>query len=183
MRLCGVLLLLVSALWVEGTVEAQSPRPLPQAEIQLPAQTLVGAWKLVSIQYASPQGPAVDDLFGPNPAGLIIYDRSGWLSVQIVTSNRPEMKQPDSRTNGVMTTEQAQLSAAAFNSYYAYFGKWELDEQTGIVTHRLEASLLPWETGLVLRRQAKLDGDRLTLMAHYTRHGVEYIRTLVWKRL
>jgi hypothetical protein len=176
-------LLLVSALWVAGTAEAQSARPLPRTEIQLPAQALVGAWKLVSIQYAFPQGPAVDDLFDPNPARLIICDRSGWVSVQIVTSNRPRMEQPDSRTNGVVTTEQAQLNTTAFNSYYAYFGRWELDDQTGTVTHRLEASLLPWETGLVLPRQAMLDGDRLTLLAHYTRRGVDYIRTLVWKRL
>jgi hypothetical protein len=168
-------------LWV--CLQAQSAPPLPGTAVRVPAQALLGAWKLISIDYASPQGPAADDTFGPSPTGLIIYDRSGWISVQIVMANRPKMERPESRTSGVLTPEQGQLSVAAFNSYYAYFGKWEFDEQTSTVTHHLQSSLLPWETGLDLHRQASLDGDRLTLLARYSRHGVDYVRTLTWQRL
>jgi hypothetical protein len=164
-------------------VQAQTAPPSSKTEVRLPAQALLGAWRLISIDYASPQGAAADDTFGPNPAGLIVYDRSGWMSVQIVTGNRPKMERPESRTSGVVTAEQVQLSVAAFNSYYAYFGKWDFDEQTSTVTHHLQSSLLPWETGLDLHRQASLDGDRLTLLARYSRHGVDYVRTLVWQRL
>jgi hypothetical protein len=176
----------VIVLWMlllSASTQVQSAPPSPRTEVRLPAQALLGAWKLISIDYASPQGPAADDVFGPSPTGLIIYDRSGWMSVQIVTANRPMMERPESRTSGVVTPEQAQLSAAAFNSYYAYFGKWDFDERTATVTHHLESSLLPWETGVTLHRQASLDGERLTLVARYSRHGVDYVRTLVWQRL
>jgi len=74
-------------------------------------------------------------------------------------------------------------NTAAFNSYYAYFSKWDFDEQTATVTHHIESSLLPWETGLTLHRQAHLDSDQLILRAHYSLYGVEYVRTLVWQRL
>lgn len=176
----------VTILWtvlLSFCIQSHSAPPLPRTEVRLPAQALLGAWKLISIDYASPQGPAPDDTFGAGPTGLIIYDRSGWMSVQIVMANRPKMERPESRTSGVVTPEQAQLSVAAFNSYYAYFGKWDFDEQTSTVTHHLQSSLLPWETGLDLHRQASLDGDRLTLLARYSRHGVDYVRTLVWQRL
>jgi hypothetical protein len=93
------------------------------------------------------------------------------------------MEQSESRTSGVVTPEQAQLNTAAFNSYYAYFSKWDFDEQTATVTHHIESSLLPWETGLTLHRQAHLDSDQLILRAHYSLYGVEYVRTLVWQRL
>ena len=60
--------------------------------------------------------------------------------MQIVTVNRPAIERPESRVSGVATPEQAQLTTAAFNSYYAYFGKWEFDEHTATARARAAVS-------------------------------------------
>jgi hypothetical protein len=61
--------------------------------------SLIGAWHLVSIEYSGPNGALPDPVFGPDPHGVIIYDRSGWMSVQISTANRPTMTRPATRTH------------------------------------------------------------------------------------
>ena len=50
---------------------------------------VVGAWKLVSIEYSGEKGPLTDGVFGLDPHGLIIYDRSGWVSVQLTWERLP----------------------------------------------------------------------------------------------
>ena len=67
------------------------------------------------------------NMFGPNSRGIIIYDRSGWMSVQIFTANRPRMIEPATRTSGPFSPEEAKIKAAAIDTYYAYFGTWESD--------------------------------------------------------
>lgn len=42
-------------------------------------QRLVGAWRLVSVEGTGPTFQFAYD----NPTGVIMYDRSGWMSVQI----------------------------------------------------------------------------------------------------
>lgn len=78
----------------------------------------------------------------------MIYDASGWMSVQIAGQPRPTMEVPGSRPtlNGV--PEVAQLKAAVLDTYYAYGGTWEYDEATSKVTHHVESSLIPGEAGL-----------------------------------
>src|SRR5271168_66048 len=146
-------------------------------------QALIGAWRLVGIDYSGPSGALPDPVFGPNPQGIIIYDQSGWMSVQIVTANRPAMTKPASRTSHVLTLDDAKLATAAFDTYYAYFGTWDYDAGTSIVTHHLTSSLLPYETGLEYRREVRLDGAQLRLTARLQEAGEERIRSLLWTRI
>jgi hypothetical protein len=146
-------------------------------------QALIGAWRLISINYSGPKGALTDPVFGPNPEGIIIYDRSGWMSVQIVTANRPAIAKPATRTSGVVTPDDAQLKAAALDSYYAYFGKWEYDAGTSVITHHLKSSLLPYETGQDYRREVTLDGAHLKLIARSQEMGEARQRTLLWERV
>jgi hypothetical protein len=60
------------------------------AAAKLTDEAIFGAWRLVSVDYSGPNGSLVYPVFGPNPQGVLIYDRSGWMSVQIVTANRPD---------------------------------------------------------------------------------------------
>jgi hypothetical protein len=154
-----------------------------QVPAKLTREAIVGAWRLVSIEYSGPNGALVDPFFGPNPQGIIIYDRSGWMSVQIVTANRPTMLKPASRTSGVVSAEDAKLATQALDTYYAYFGSWEFDAGKSIITHHLQGSLLPYETGLEYKREATFDGVHLNLIVRSQQGGESRVRTLVWVRV
>jgi Lipocalin-like domain len=162
---------------------AQSAPPERAAAAKPTKQVIIGAWRLVGIDYAGPNGSLTDPVFGPNPQGVIIYDQSGWMSVQIVTANRPAMARPATRTSRVVAPEDAKLAAAAFDTYYAYFGTWDYNAETSIITHHLNSSLLPYETGLEYRREVTFDGEYLKLIARSQERGEERVRTLVWTRV
>jgi hypothetical protein len=162
---------------------AQSEAPKQVTESRLTKEAIIGAWHLVRIDYSGPNGVLVDPVFGPNPQGIIIYDRSGWMSVQIVTANRPAIARPVTRTSGLVTADDAKLAAAAFNTYYAYFGSWEFDPVNSTITHHLKASLLPYETGQEYRREVTFDGEHLKLMVRSQQMGEVRLRTLVWARV
>jgi hypothetical protein len=73
--------------------------------------------------------------------------------------------------------------AAAFDGYYAYFGKWTVDAAKGTVTHHIQQSLFPAERGEEGVRHFELDGDHLTLTARTHEMGEDHERKLVWERL
>jgi hypothetical protein len=161
----------------------QSAPPEPAAAAKLTKQAIVGAWRLVGIDYSGPNGALTDPVFGPNPQGIIIYDQSGWMSVQIVTANRPVVARPAMRTSRVVTPDEAKLAAAAFDTYYAHFGTWDYNADTSVITHHLKSSLLPYETGLEYREEVTFDGEHLRLIARSQETGEERRRTLVWTRV
>jgi hypothetical protein len=144
---------------------------------------MVGAWNLVSIDYSGPAGPLPDPVFGPDPHGVIIYDSSGWMSVQIVTANRPTMKRPPTRTTGIVSSEDAQMKSQAFDTYYAYFGTWDYDATRKVVTHHLKSSLLPYETGQDYQRDVELRGSHLRLIAAMGEGNEARRRILTWERI
>jgi hypothetical protein len=171
-----VLMTGLSGSWAQSVPpERTTPNPTKQA--------IIGAWRLVEINYSGPNGALADPVFGPNPQGVLIYDQSGWMSVQIATANRPTMARPATRTSRVATTDDAKLASAAFDTYYAYFGTWDYDADTSMVTHHLTSSLLPYETGLEYRREVRLDGAQLRLTARLQEAGEERTRSLLWTRI
>jgi len=171
-----------------GRASTSVPRPVTvatsAASLRIDRQASLGLWQLVRIDYSGPHGPLKDPVFGPNPSGTIIYDSSGWMSVQIVTANRPRLGNPGTRLSSLNTPEEAQLKATALDSYYAYFGTWTYDSGKSTITHHLVASLLlPDETGLDYRREVQFDGAHLSLIVHGQSGGEARTRTLVWERL
>jgi hypothetical protein len=162
---------------------AQSVPPERTSAAKPTRQAIIGAWRLVGIDYSGPSGALSDPVFGPNPQGILIYDQSGWMSVQIVTANRPAMARPPTRTSHVLTLDDAKLASAAFDTYYAYFGTWDYDAASSIVTHHLTSSLLPYETGLEYRREVRFDGAQLRLTARLQESGEDRTRSLLWTRI
>ncbi len=145
---------------------------------------LLGSWKLVGIDFTGPKGPLPDPVFGPDPHGLIIYDRTGWVSVQIYSAGRPKLSQPASRTSGaVPTEEEARIKAAAMDTYYAYFGTWKFDAAASTITHHIQNSLLPYEIGRDLKRDVKLDGNHLSLTVEIKAENETCRRVLRWERI
>jgi len=172
----GLLVSLVGILvWVALPGEAQT-KPDAAARDQF-----AGVWRLVSIETVRPNGEVIYPFYGKHPQGLIMYDRSGWMSVQIVADPAPTVPASQSRADvlAAPTAEKIQ----AFDGYYAYCGTWTLDPANATVTHHIRQSLTPGERDEDAVRHFVLEGDRLILTAKTHEMGEDHERKLVWQRI
>lgn len=144
-------------------------------------EKFVGAWRLVSVETVRSNGEVIYPFYGKHPQGLIVYDRKGWMSVQIV-SDPPSTVPKDSSWEGFLSSPSAE-KVAAVEGYYAYFGTWTVDPATATVTHHIKQSLRPGERGEEGVRRFLLEGDRLTLTAKSHEMGEDHERKLVWQRV
>jgi len=144
---------------------------------------LIGAWRLVALEYVGPDRSKVDPFYQRDSTGLIVYDPSGWMSVHIVGPHRQAWKVPVSRLPTTGTPEDSALKAAAFDTYYAYFGTWSLDEARSVVTHHVISALLPAEEGQDYGQQISLDNGRLVFTNRSGPAGRETVRRKVWERV
>jgi hypothetical protein len=149
----------------------------------LTKEQLIGAWRLVRIDYSGPRGAALDPFYQPDSTGLIIYDASGWMSVHIAAPHRRSWQVPANRTAGSGAgAGHARAKVAAFDSFYAYYGTWDFDPATSVLTHHVKSALIPAESGLDYSQQAALEGDRLSFTTRSGPPGHEMVRTKIWER-
>ena len=168
-----ILLLVVSSMAVLVVGQSATSQRLRD---QLP-----GAWRLVSIETIKPNGEVIYPFYGKHPEGMLMYDRSGWMSVQIVSDPRPTLPTADSRED--FLAAPADQKTKAIDGYYAYVGTWTVDAAKNTVTHHIEQSLYPAERGENGTRHLVLEGDLLTLTARTHEMGEEHERKLVWQRI
>jgi len=156
---------------VSGASSFAQP-PSPRGGV---ARLLVGRWTLVALEAVRPNGEVVRE-WGPNPTGYLSYDASGFVSVQFMRDPRAAKPSreltPDERRD-------------AFESYYAYYGRFEVDDKEGSVTHHIQGSLRPYEVGTDLKRYFKLSGDRLDLSTppQQLETGEPRVYRVSWKRV
>ena len=137
----------------------------------------VGVWRLEVIRDRFPDGRVEDDPdFGAEPDGFLVYTDSGHVSVQFMRRDRTAWRDEDAPTDAER--------AKAARGYGAYAGRFEVDEETGVVRHHVETALIPNRVGVTLERSFAFEGDRLTLSPRgFTRRGVGVERSLVWRRV
>ena len=145
------------------------------------AKALVGTWRLVSVETLRPNGEVIYPFYGKHPEGLLIYDPSGWMSVQIISDPKPLVPKADSREAFLASTTTEK--AAAADGYYAYFGRWTVDAANSTVTHHIEQSFYPAERGETGVRRMSFRGQLLTLVARTHEMGEDHQRKLVWERV
>lgn len=155
---------------------ASAPPPKPA----LTGRELVGAWRLVSIDVAGPSGPELDPFYGRGTQGLIIYDASGWFSVQFMGAGRPTVDVPAQRPD---PAADAGPKAAALDSYYAYYGTWEFDAATSTVIHHSMGALYPAETGVTYRQRVDIVGSRMTFTRSQGDAAHRRVQTKTWERV
>jgi Lipocalin-like domain len=150
--------------------------------VNAPTQTspkgLVGTWQLVSRIDRDPAGRVVaEPSIGSDPLGYLIYDSTGHVAVQLMARNRTSAP--------CVTTAAADLNNVAhIGGYDAYFGRYEVDMQTGTVTHILDGALSPGDVGRRITRRFRLEGDTLTIEFEPGGQGKKRIRrSLIWRRV
>jgi lipocalin-like protein len=121
------------------------------------AHRILGRWRLVSIENRDDPSKPWESRYGASPAGYLDYASDGHMSVQISKMPRPRFASGQDRTP---TPEEGR---DAYLGYVAYFGTYRVDEQARVVTHHVEASLMPSFAGTDQERPATLEGNRLIL--------------------
>ena len=178
MMFSGKYVLMVAALTVSALCAADgghSPRTTQQ--------DLIGAWRLMDIEVKGSAGRELDPFYGSGSRGLLIYDASGWFSVQIEGSGRPEVQVPSTRPAPAQSESTARLDAAALNSYYAYYGTWSFDEATSTVTHHAKGALYPSEDNATYPQHVEVVGRRMIFVRTQTIAGHTTVQTKSWERL
>jgi hypothetical protein len=107
--------------------------------------------------------------------GLIMYVPDGYMSANLMVPGRPAY------TGGATgSATPAELTAAAAG-YFGYAGRFEVDETSKVVIHRIEVALMPNLAGTTQRRHISLEGMRLTLRGDATPAGA--IPFIIWDRV
>lgn len=168
---------------LSGNVTAGSSAPTKNAQ-HTAVEQLAGWWRLVSRVTTAPDGRVlVDPGLSATPSGVLIYDRFGHVAAQLSRPGRTvEMLADECRAaqkvKGTSDTAQTILG------YDAYFGRYTVDEQAGVVTHHLESALFPGDIGKAIKRRFSVSGDTLTIKFDTTLpDGTPVERTLVWARM
>jgi hypothetical protein len=146
-------------------------------------QDLIGAWRLIDIEVQGPSGRELDPFYGSGSRGLLIYDASGWFSVQIEGSGRPAVQVPSVRPAPAQSEPNARLNAAALDSYYAYYGTWSFDQATSTVIHHAKGALYPSEDDATYPQHVEIVGRRLIFVREQTIGGRTTVQTKQWERL
>ena len=176
----------IAILFCCAIIFLQASPTLPATQSSEPKTTsvgdaLVGAWRLVSIETIRKSGEIIYPFYGKHPEGLLMYDRSGWMSVQIVSDPKPRAPLASSREGFLAAPSAEKVSAA--EGYYAYFGTWTVDPSSATVTHHILQSLYPGERNEEGVRHLVLQGNRITLTAKTHETGEDHERRLVWERV
>src|ERR1700712_4771112 len=101
---------------------------------------LVGTWLQVSVDVVSTDGTR-RALFGENPKGIVIYTNDGYFSLMQARTDLPKL------ASGRPATATADEARAVVAGSIAYFGKYSLDETSGVLSVDIHASTFANQTG------------------------------------
>lgn len=117
---------------------------------------IIGAWTLESYQSSAIDGSNVRYPLGADARGIIMYTADGYMSAQIMRSERPQFH------TGDMTVADDEELATAASGYLAYSGRYTVSDD-GVIAHHVDVSLLPNWVGGIQYRAAQIADSRLQL--------------------
>lgn len=136
----------------------------------------LGVWKLVSYEFRLSDGILIRPM-GQGVRGLLMYDRSGWMMLQVMDPARPQFASDDWLTG---TPAEVQ---AAWEGAFSYYGRFELDERRGMVIHKIQGAAFPNWIGNDRELFPSFSDDRLTLMTlPMPLSGETAVGYLTWER-
>jgi hypothetical protein len=119
-------------------------------------QDIIGPWNLLAMEATSQDG-AVMHPFGESPTGMILYDPSGYMFYIAMRSDRGNFE------SGDVLGGTPEEKVAAFESFDAYNGTYEVNIDDQIITHTVEASRTPNWKGTKQVRHFRLSGNKLII--------------------
>ena len=129
---------------------------------------LMGTWTLVS-NVEKYQDGTEKSTFGPQGKGLLILDRNGWFSFQLIGGERPKQTgRPDNPIGPAIT----------------YFGTYSVNEGDKSLVYKVQGSTNPSFEGTEQKATiSSIKGDDMTYVrAPLPSSQGPFVPTLTWKR-
>jgi hypothetical protein len=118
----------------------------------------IGTWKLKS--WVSQNASEIIYPYGKNPSGYISYLSDKLMTVVIMRDQRDI---PDIFKTVIPLDATDEECIAGFKSYLSYWGKYEVDEESKIIMHKLEGCWYPKWIGTEQERHFEFKDDLLLL--------------------
>lgn len=131
---------------------------------------LIGTWKLVSWKSRRADG-STDYPMGESPVGLLMYDSSGNMSLQIMDDFRPVF------SRGYEKTSLDELKEV-YKTYAAMFGHYSVDPASRTLSIEVLGITNPNYMSTTLTRYYQLKGDSLVLA-----FDPKGMNSTIWKRI
>lgn len=159
------------------TVLAASGVAQKVKRFKTPTETapFVGTWKLVSSMERMADGTEKPYGFGPHATGMLMYDGSGHMCVQVMNPDRPQWKDPDNPSPAEVRT--------SFDGFGGYCGRFTVDVEKHTLTHIPEVSFDPNVTLKPSPRTYSFDGEKLVYEGTDKSEGAEAHWTMIWERV
>jgi hypothetical protein len=137
---------------------------------------VAGRWQLLAWRSVDEHGTITGRPFGERPHGALIYTPGGWMAGQLAATSRPAVD------GGDPLGGPPDQRAAAYSSYVAYWGRYEVAGDR--IIHYVETSLVPSWAGVEQVRHFSLSGDVLVLRTPPMRvAGATVVSELSWRRM
>ena len=130
----------------------------------------IGTWEFIADQVIDIEGNVIKQ--DTAVSGILIYTEGGHMSVQLLWNNlrQPIMSdsimQYDGNSTGLGIGQNAwsiEQDNVLIDSYDAYFGKYFVDSNDGIITHRINGNMRPEKSLTEYKRKFHIKGDTLFL--------------------
>jgi hypothetical protein len=140
-------------------------------------EQLLGTWRLASYYTEGTDGSIVYPM-GQQARGFIMYLPDGYMSANLMVPGRPAY------SGGIAETATPPELAAAALGYFAYAGRYEVDEPAQAVRHHIEVALAPNLAGSTQFRHVRFEGRRLILRGDPIRLGDRMASYVInWERV
>ncbi len=134
----------------------------------------IGTWMILSYTRENLASGEKTDQFGLHPSGYLMYGSDGRMSSLFVRDGR----RPPAN---MIATDAERI--ALYGGMIAYGGTYAIEGD--LVRHHIDTSWNQAWTGIVLVRQFKVEGDRLTIRTLPSPNpvdGIESSSVLIWQR-
>ncbi|HZX57652.1 MAG TPA: lipocalin-like domain-containing protein, partial [Mucilaginibacter sp.] len=126
------------------------------------AAHMKGIWWLLTREDWNKQGEKrIDPTLGADPVAILSYS-GAHFAAQFMKRDRADGAEGPVSYSG-------QNNTVAVDGYDAYFGTYDVDEETGKVAHTLTGSITPANVGITVSRDIRADNDKLVIQLETTR--------------
>ena len=138
---------------------------------------LLGTWILESYVEHALDGTILDEPFGRDAQGMLIYAADGFMSAHLMPANRAPFVSGD-----LFSPTLAELKQAS--RVVMYSGRYVVDERARLVTHEVDLSFFPnWIGQAQVRRVEQREGRLVLTPAKAFRAGGKVtLPRLTWVR-
>lgn len=135
---------------------------------------ILGSWKLLSFIYKAEDGSSFYP-YGKEANGIIIYDKSGYMSAVITRTDRPRLSTEDF---GLLPDKEKLALAKGFMTYT---GKYEILSDR--ILHNIEIGYIPnWVGTTFVRFPSFEDGKLVLATPTISLRGKSFTGYLVWEK-